>query len=173
MAGRARARGLGSGRTQPPAPWAHTWMEHSPRSPAFNLSDLKAQIPSGCGGKAVGLRHISHLGTLGSPLLRKPFEPFGSASASPGRALQPPKSQWAGGAGAKPPADITRRNSPLLCGAAPTSARETAARAGGLQWHSWGGEGELRSQRACMREKSPRSCYTVRSNNSLGTFFRL
>lgn len=91
MAGRARARGLGSGRTQPPAPWAHTWMEHSPRSPAFNLSDLKAQIPSGCGGKAVGLRHISHLGTLGSPLLRKPFEPFGSTSASPGRALQPPK----------------------------------------------------------------------------------
>lgn len=173
MVGRARARGLGSGRTQPLAPWVHTGMEHSLLSPAFNLSDLKAQIPSGCGGKAVGLRHISHLGTLGSSLLRKPFKPFGSASASPGRALQPPKSQQAGGAGAKPLANITRRNSPLLRGVAPTCASETAARAGALRWHGWGGEGELRSQRARMREKSPRSCYTVRSNNSLGTFFRL
>lgn len=35
----------------------------------LGLSDLKAQIPRGCGGKAVGLRHISHLGTWGNQSL--------------------------------------------------------------------------------------------------------
>lgn len=32
----------------------------------FDLSDLEAQSPSGCGGKALGFRHISHLGTWGN-----------------------------------------------------------------------------------------------------------
>jgi len=76
-------------------------------------------------------------------LALKPFEPFGSASASPGTPAA--KSQQAGGAGTKPPADTSRRNSR---GEALLYASVRAARAGGPRARlRLGWEGEFRSKR--------------------------
>lgn len=69
----------------------------------LHLSDLKAQIPRGCGGKAMGLRHISHLGTWGNQsLCSKILQTFWKRL--PSDLDVPFGSQHVAGAGPSPPA---------------------------------------------------------------------
>lgn len=131
-----------------------------------DLSDLKAQIPSGCGGKAMGLRHISHLGTWGNQsLCSEILQTFWKHV--PSDLDVPFGSQHVAGAGPSPPAAEP--------GVTLIHASLKPVRAGGSDGSTRAGTGqESSAQRGfCMREKSLRSCYTVRSESSLGTCFRL
>jgi len=80
----------------------------------FNLSDLKARIPSGCGGKAVGLRHISHLGTWGNQrLCSEILQTFRKRLPSDLDVHFSYKDHSMAGVGTNPPAGVNRRDSDL------------------------------------------------------------